>query len=61
MAGVGGRGGEKKDGAVRGGLTVRALVRDAQERGSILKVVGGHVRSYLQFRKAALSAKCKVG
>ena len=58
---MGGRGGEKKGGAAAGELTTRDLVRDAQERGGILKVVGGHVRSYVQFRKAALSAKCKVG
>lgn len=60
VAGVGGRGGEKKDEAAGRAPVMRDLVYDTHESSTVLKAVGSHVRSYLQLRKAALCAKCQV-
>lgn len=60
VAGVGGRGGEKKDEAAGRAPVMRDLVYDTHESSTVLKAVGSHVRSYLQLKKAALCAKCQV-
>ena len=59
VAGVGGRGGEKKDEAAGRAPVMRDLVYDTHESSTVLKAVGSHVRSYLQLKKAALCAKSK--